>query len=501
VRLRPRLALTVLGVGVPLIAGLAWARLAIEHSTAVDGLARLVLERMRYGGKEECDRWPESWPILPEPIRLGRGREGLGAGFGSRVGLPPRPERNERLPIRLRQEERRPRAFAHLGPPVEFFAYGADFISRNPLVPALPEELRTGLLAGQDIVSRGRSRDAGAPLEVALRMIWFAEPGSPSAVVMARQVGAGGPSLAHEFLLAAVIVASIMLLALFVSAGPVVARVRRLTHGVRRAATDRYATPVPVEGHDEVSELAEAFNAAGAELRAHTEALEQRERGLREFVEGTTHDVMLPLTVLQGHLVSLRRRASGDQAAILGDALEEAHYMASLVRNLGTAAKLETEDEAPRRDPVDLVALCERVFARHLPVAREKGVALEPVLPGEPVMLRGDGTLIEQAVSNLVHNAVRYVERGGRVLIVLSVEAGRFCLRVLDDGPGIPPDQLQRLTERRWRADAARTRHPDGSGLGLAIAHEVALRHGMELSLRSAPELGGLEAELRGSLG
>jgi signal transduction histidine kinase len=338
-------------------------------------------------------------------------------------------------------------------------------------------------------------------LEIAVRMDWFDEPESPSAIVLARQVGASEFGLAREFLWGVTALVSVMLLTLLLSAGPVVGRARRLTRNVRRSATDQYATSIPVEGSDEISELALAFNAAGAQCRAHTDLLEQRERSLREFVEGTTHDVMLPLTVLQGHLTGLAKNSSGEQAATLRDAIEEAHYMTSLIQNLATTAKLEAEDAPPRRDPVDLVALCERVVARHMPVGREKGVRVEPVLPGDPVVVRGDETLLEQAVSNLVHNAVRYVDRDGRVLVVLSAESGRFSLRVLDDGPGISPDQIIHLTERRWRADDVRARHPSGSGLGLAIAKEVALRHTMELTLGTAPELGGLEADLQGALG
>jgi signal transduction histidine kinase len=146
------------------------------------------------------------------------------------------------------------------------------------------------------------------------------------------------------------------------------------------------------------------------------------------------------------------------------------------------------------------VGVIERVVTRNLTVAREKAVSLESVLPGAPMIVRGDGTLIEQAVGNLLHNAVRYVEARGRVLIVLSSHGNRFSLRVQDDGAGMAPEQLERLTERRWRADAARSRHPDGSGLGLAIANEVCLRHGFVLSLRKAEELGGLEAEIAGPM-
>ncbi len=485
--LRPRLALTVLALGVPLIGGVFWARARLERRTMIEGLTRLTVSRMENGGRTECERRPETWPLRPESGRDGA-RPHLARGM-------PRGEaaRNER--------ERRgggPPAIRG-GVPVDLFAYRIDLTSANPDAPPMPEVLAKSIRAGEGTAATGHPSDEGGLL-LAVRMSWHDEPGSPCAVILARQRKGDTPSLAHEFLGGAIAVSVLMLIAMLAAAGPLVERVRRLTHEVHRAAEDHYANPIVVDGKDEVTELADAFNTAGTELRAHTEALEHRQESLRNFVEGTTHDVMLPLTVLQGHLAHLRGRVDSDCADALADALEEAHYMASLVRNLSTAAKLEAADERVRRDPVDLTALVERVVARHEPIAREKDVTLEPVVPGEPLVISGDGTLLEQAVSNLAHNAVRYVDRGGRVLIVLSDQGGRFSIRVIDDGPGIPDNQLEHLTERRWRADAARTRHPDGSGLGLAIAREVALRHGLELRLRASESLGGLEAGLEGPL-
>ena len=92
---------------------------------------------------------------------------------------------------------------------------------------------------------------------------------------------------------------------------------------------------------------------------------------------------------------------------------------------------------------------------------------------------------------------MRYVEPGGHVAVVLERRGDRFSLRVLDDGPGIPESMRQRVFERTFRADAARSRHPGGMGLGLSIAKDVADRHGFTLELRRS-EPGGAELELSG---
>ncbi|MDB4932323.1 MAG: baeS [Myxococcaceae bacterium] len=298
-------------------------------------------------------------------------------------------------------------------------------------------------------------------------------------------------------LLPALAVLAVMQLAL----GPVVGRIRRLTGAVRRSAGEGYARPVAVEGDDEVADLARAFNDAADEVRGQVARQEQRERTLREFLENTTHDIAIPLTVLQGHLAALRqavKRGEAVTAEAVGAAMDEAHYLASLTHNLTAAARLES---APglERGPVELGGVVARAVARHRPSATQHGVAVESGVPPEPLWVDGDVTLIEQALSNAVHNAVRYNREGGHVAVLLEGDGpGGFRLRVIDDGPGMSADELAGLGRRRARGDDARARHPDGRGLGLDIARRVTEAHGWTMVLAPS-EYGGLEVRFAGS--
>jgi signal transduction histidine kinase len=207
---------------------------------------------------------------------------------------------------------------------------------------------------------------------------------------------------------------------------------------------------------------------------------------------------MIPLTVLQGHLARLASNASSDGSSVVGAAMGEAHYIGALVHNLAIAAKLESGAPSPERHLVDLPALVARVVARHRPIARGLSVALDAATPTSLSVL-GDETMLEQAVSNLVHNAIRYNRPGGHVAIVLEASRpaapGAFSLSVIDDGPGVSDDVLERLRERGFRGDDARNRAPGGHGLGLDITSRVARLHHMRLDLRRS-EFGGLHAEL-----
>ena len=349
----------------------------------------------------------------------------------------------------------------------------------------------------------------GNEVAVLVRMPWRE---GPCAVVLA--TGTTDPSwgaiLPESYLWLLPTLA--VFVATLAAAGPLVRRIRRLTAAVARSASRAYADPVVVDGDgtDEVAELSRAFNAAGAEVRRRLEERDARERALRQFLANTTHDVMLPLTALQGHLTTLRDQASEEGSVdvkVVVAAMDETHYTVSLLQDLIATARLEGAEAKIERAPVDLGALVRRVVGRHATLARELGVSLESAVPGEPLAVDADVTLLEQAVSNVTYNAVHYNRTGGHVALVLEpsstdhegtgATARRFSLRIVDDGPGLPDEELQRIAERGFRGEEARSRRPDGQGLGLHIARRAADLHGVSLRFARS-EHGGLEVTFEG---
>jgi signal transduction histidine kinase len=319
----------------------------------------------------------------------------------------------------------------------------------------------------------------------------------PCAVLLLRTKGPpywlSGAVLMPAFLVALVVIA----VALF-SAGPIVRRIRQLTESVHRIGTEN-AEPIAVEGHDEIAELGAAFERNRQTIRGQLASLRSREAALRNYITHTTHDVMVPLSVLQGHLSSLQQRIEAGEAldakAIL-PALEEAQYLGSLLHNLNAAARLEAHEGLAHRNVISLNRLVERVVDRHLPIAKRKQITLEHAVPEHTVQIVGDLTLLEQALGNVVHNAIRYNRPGGHVAVVLEGSEQAWSLRVIDDGPGIPQTDRVRVLEPSFRGSEARTRHPHGLGLGLHIASDVAKRHGLEIELGET-EGGGLTVVMR----
>jgi signal transduction histidine kinase len=499
--LQRRLAFTLLVSSVPLVAGLAWVRITSARHAEDAAVRDLVLSRATGLGRQACEASPESFAVPFGPVFP---RSPIPGGPNVVVGPPPAPG--------IAPHEESPGADAahrkvviverHGGPGpglpriLRSFTYDQGFKSVVPNAPAFPAALREAMESGRETASRrhGVSDERGGleRLEVAVRTGWT--PGPCAYVLVLRDAP---PPLApiHEWLVSIVPLLLGLVAVMWLASEPVVRRVRALSTAVRDSAATRYETPVPEAGHDEITDLARAFNEAGAEVRAHVATVERRDRTLREFLANTTHDVMIPLTVLQGHLAAIEREASTGSAVtrqtVVG-AMSEAHHIGSLLHNLSAVAKLEAPEDLVHRHAVDLAALVERVVERHRPLARPAGVSIEYAVPEEPVTVTGDVTLLEQAVGNVVHNAVRYNRPGGQVAVVLEHARGASgCrLRVVDDGPGVEAADLERLTERRYRDDAARHREPSGMGLGLAIAREVADRHGVAMRLRRVEPTG-----------
>ncbi len=505
--LRTRLIATSLAVVVPLAGLLLVIDDRLRSADQLERLTEFAESERASGVFDRCVanggmRGRPSRGGGPGPGRGGRGRGGggpdgrLGGSEGPRDGrgLSPRPADSR---------------------PYDLYSYGADFTPADRNMPPIDERLQAAL-ATAETASASFTSTEGRGMQLAM---WLDRNDAHCAVLVLRMPPRRG-ELRDRVTAMALILFSVVA-ATWLAAGPVLRRLRQLTSDVRRSAETHYATPVPTTGGDEVTSLAVAFNDAGAEVRRHLIELQHREDSLRQFVANTAHDVGLPLTVLQGHLADLEaastsssadlkvrgydghhtdgRHTDGHHTDLIRSAMREAHYLGSLIRNLNAATRLDAVGTPIEKHPVDLAALVERVVARHSVVARARQVELNYAVPEAPITKLADVTLLEQAVGNLVDNAIRHNREGGHVAIVLDRADGGFTLTVTDDGPGVAEADLARLTERWFRADDARTRRPDGQGLGLAIAAESVKRLGFTLAF-SRPTEGGLRAEMKSGI-
>lgn len=324
------------------------------------------------------------------------------------------------------------------------------------------------------------------------RQLWFSEHSGVSAIqtsnpncpyVAAFWRGAP-PRLSASKIIGPTLALALLLLVTGLAIGwPLVRRIRRLTQAVEGASESGYRIEVETDSPDEIGELARAFDAVGQRVTENIDALERRDRTLKEYVANTTHDLALPVTVIQHRLHELRKTLGEDTEAreLIDVALEESHYIGALVKNMNVASKLDADAHALQTHACNLNELCERVMNRHKPLAKTKKLKFFVGLPEEPLVAECDSVLVEQALSNLVQNAVQYTPRDGHVSLVLEEHNSSFRIWVKDDGPGIPPELRPRVLERDIRGDAARSRNPEGQGFGLNIARRVCELHGWTL--------------------
>jgi signal transduction histidine kinase len=452
----------------------------IEWDARVDGLVNLAHRLMENGGRSNCETQPESFG-------------------GPMLGMLRAAERQ--LSPRIRQRARRELPEITRRSRMEIWAYDAEFLSRNDRAPVLALELVEELESGADVASRVvPQEESPRPIfEVALRMDWW--PDGPCAALLIRDVRLPSMRPMRYAGLGILVVILSAALGIALAAWPVVRRLRRLTEEVKDSAKE-FDLQVDVQGRDEVKLLETAFEQVHGRIREQVTGLRRREDALRAFVRNTMHDVMIPLSVLQGHLSAARQLGSLDESQrrdLWTGAVQEAEYVRSILENLNTFAKLEADALPMRDEEFSLGELVERVATRLRVLARSRDVELDYGLPQKDLRLRGDPVLLEQALGNLVHNAVQYSDRGGLVELWLESEGEDYILRVLDEGPGLSDAELARVLEPRFRGEEGRTRNPSGSGLGLHISREIVERHGAHLSLARRSER-GLVAEIRGSL-
>jgi two-component system phosphate regulon sensor histidine kinase PhoR len=217
-----------------------------------------------------------------------------------------------------------------------------------------------------------------------------------------------------------------------------------------------------------------------------------------DFIANASHELRTPLASLRGFIETLQGTAKDDPSArerFLPIMAEQASRMTRLIDALLSLSRVEMNAHVPPSGLVDLNEVLNHVRDTVEPLARETGTSVEVGGFGRKAIVRGDRDELVQVVQNLVQNALKYGVKGGRVRIEAKQlpqgrHAGRYAISVIDNGPGIAPQHLPRLTERFYRVDVASSREKGGTGLGLAIVKHILNRHRGELTIASTPGRG-----------
>jgi PAS domain S-box-containing protein len=209
-------------------------------------------------------------------------------------------------------------------------------------------------------------------------------------------------------------------------------------------------------------------------------------RIMADFVRDASHDFRTPLSIIQTSLYLLRRKAeSAEQLERLNTVGNQASRLSRLIDGLLTMLELDKAEIA--LIPINLNIVGQNAVDRSREHAHGLGLSLDLTLPEEPALVSGEEGYLMKAVANLVDNAIAFTPAGGRIKVAIRAEDDRIALSVSDTGIGIHADEHERIFERLYKVDKARTIDSGGLGMGLSITKRIMELHGGDVAVKSAP--------------
>lgn len=211
-----------------------------------------------------------------------------------------------------------------------------------------------------------------------------------------------------------------------------------------------------------------------------------------DFVANASHELRTPLSSMKGYIETLKedlQTGNLSQAEhFVGVVSNNIDRMIDLVGDLLNLSKLESQSDI-KKTLIHPLEITENIVGEMAVLARDKDIAIRVVGNADPFM--ADSGKLEQVLRNLVSNAMKFIPRGGTVQVRWEqMPSGEVDLRVIDDGPGIAPEHLNRLFERFYRVDKGRSRDAGGTGLGLAIVKHIMQSHGGSVTVQNGAEKG-----------
>lgn len=312
-------------------------------------------------------------------------------------------------------------------------------------------------------------------------------------------------SLLDKLIVLQLVIGALVLAALAAVARVVIRRSLRPLREVERTAAaiaggDLHQR-VPVRGTDtEVDHLSQSLNTmltqiqqAFAATEASEEAAHRSEAKMRQFIADASHELRTPLTSITGFSELYRQGAITDPELLMDRIERESKRMGLLVEDLLMLARLDAQRPVERR-PVDLLMLASDAVhsARALaavqnPEGPERKIDLEICSGAGTLEMMGDETRLRQVLANLLNNALAHTPPDANVTVRLTPGEDTMLVEVADTGPGLEPEQAERVFERFYRTDSSRTRASGGTGLGLSIVQALVTAHEGTVSVTSTP--------------
>lgn len=263
--------------------------------------------------------------------------------------------------------------------------------------------------------------------------------------------------------------------------------IKQLTDAIREMGQGKMGQRISITAGGEIKELSEAFNMM-------SERLENLDRARNQFVSNASHELRTPLSAIKVLTESLLHSNVRDFSVInefLTDINSEIDRLSAIINDLLTLVQIDTKGIKLKKEIINLSEMTQEIVYALRPLAYKKGVELE-LFCEDSLETKGDQLKLEQVVSNIVDNAIKYTPEGGRVRIETLKDESMALIRISDTGLGISQDDIPHLFDRFYRVDKARSRITGGTGLGLSIANEIINMHGGRIKVTSVENEGSV---------
>lgn len=226
-----------------------------------------------------------------------------------------------------------------------------------------------------------------------------------------------------------------------------------------------------------------------AKKQKEIDELKKAEQFRREFIADVSHELKTPIFAAQGFIHTLIDGAVEDEHIryrFLNKAAKSLDGLSLLVQDLLTLSQMETGTITMQKATVDIRQICEDIYDRLEKIASDKKITLK-IKPDyhKQVWVIGDAQRLDQVMLNLISNAIKYNNEGGKVILYFEETKKNFIVSVRDNGPGMSPEHLPRIFERFYRIDKSRSKERGGTGLGLAIVKHILSAHNAPITVQS----------------
>ena len=284
--------------------------------------------------------------------------------------------------------------------------------------------------------------------------------------------------------LSAVIAGVVLVLSLVLSKA-FTKKIRQLLTAIRQVREGAYSHRAEIHGHDEIAQIGQEFNSL-------TDRLQVTENARRRFVSDASHELKTPLAAIRLLTDSILQTENMDAETtreFVADIGSEAERLSRITEDLLRLTKLDS-GVLENADTVNVLPVLEQVMRMMSLVAQEKGLELTYTAE-EHCLVQATRDEIHQVIYNLTDNALKYSTKG-TVFVDLRKTGGQVVLSVADQGPGIPEEDIDRVFDRFFRVDKARSRAAGGTGLGLSIVSDTVRRRGGTVRAENRPEGGAV---------